>query len=64
MLVLSRKVGEAVYLAKHIKVTVLKISGNQIRIGIEAPKNVSVHRDNIKNIIKEAGNQAKEGALC
>ena len=63
MLILSRKAGDAVYINRHIKVTVLKISGNQVRIGIEAPENISIHRDDIKNIIKEDDNQAREGTL-
>lgn len=61
MLVISRKAGQAVYFDRHIKVTVLQIKGNQIRLGLEAPKNISIYRDNCKNIIKESENQAKDG---
>ena len=45
MLILSRRVGESLIIDQDVKVHVLGVSGNQIRIGIEAPKEVTVHRD-------------------
>lgn len=47
MLVLSRRLDESLIIADDIKITVLGISGNQVRIGIAAPKDVSVHREEI-----------------
>lgn len=47
MLVLSRKLGEKIVIGDNIVVTVVKIDRNQIRIGIEAPQNVPVYREEI-----------------
>lgn len=47
MLVLARKVGEKIVIGKDIEVTVLAIKGDQVRLGIEAPDNVSIHRQEI-----------------
>lgn len=47
MLILSRRVGETLMIGDDVKITILKVSGNQIRIGVEAPKDVSVHREEV-----------------
>jgi carbon storage regulator len=47
MLVLTRRTGEKINIGDDIVVTVLEVRGNQVRIGIEAPRNVSVHRKEI-----------------
>jgi carbon storage regulator len=47
MLVLSRRLGETLMIGDDVKVTVLGISGNQVRVGIAAPKEVSVHREEV-----------------
>jgi carbon storage regulator len=47
MLVLSRKVGESLVIADNIKLTIVKISGNRVRLGIEAPEDVSILRGEI-----------------
>jgi carbon storage regulator len=47
MLVLSRKLGEKIVVGENIVITVVKIDRNQIRIGIEAPQNVPVYREEI-----------------
>ncbi len=52
MLILTRRVGEAVVIGEEVTVTVLGVKGNQVRIGVNAPKTVSVHRDEIYERIK------------
>ncbi len=47
MLILTRRVGETLMIGDDIKVTVLGLNGKQVRIGIEAPKDVAVHREEI-----------------
>jgi carbon storage regulator len=47
MLVLSRRVGEALIIANDIKVEILGVNGNQVRIGVDAPREVPVHREEI-----------------
>ena len=52
MLILTRKVGEALKIGDDVTITVLSVKGHQVRIGIDAPKDVSVHREEIYNRIK------------
>lgn len=47
MLILTRRVGETLMVGDEVSVTVLGVKGNQVRIGINAPKDVSVHREEI-----------------
>lgn len=47
MLILTRKVGESVLIGDDISITVLSVRGNQIKLGVQAPKEVSVHREEI-----------------
>ncbi|REC95532.1 carbon storage regulator CsrA [Kushneria indalinina] len=47
MLILTRRVGETLMVGDEITVTVLGVKGNQVRLGVNAPKNVSVHREEI-----------------
>jgi carbon storage regulator len=51
MLILTRRVGESLVISDDMKVTVLGIKGNQIRIGVSAPRDVAVHREEIYNRI-------------
>ena len=57
MLILTRRVGESVKIDDDITVSVLEIKGNQIRLGVDAPKEVTVHREEIYLRVK-AGEQA------
>ncbi len=52
MLVLSRKLNESIIIDDQIKITVVEIRGDKIRLGIEAPKNVSVHRREVYEAIQ------------
>ena len=47
MLILTRRVGETVMIGNEVTVTVLGVKGNQVRVGVNAPKTVSVHREEI-----------------
>jgi len=58
MLILTRKVGETVIVGNDVTVTVVGVKGNQIRIGISAPKNVSIHREEIYERIRRAQHPA------
>jgi len=59
MLILSRRVGEVIKIGDDIEITILGVHGNQARIGVQAPKEVSVHREEIYDKI-QAGEDKPE----
>lgn len=58
MLVLTRKVGESITIGEHIRVTVIAMKGNQVKLGIEAPADTRVHREEIYARIIEENQKA------
>ena len=54
MLILTRKVGESLLIGDDISLTILNVRGNQVKIGVKAPKDISVHREEIYQRIKQA----------
>lgn len=62
MLILTRKPGEALWIGDGIKVIIIEIKGNQIRVGIEAPSEVRIYREEIWLQIKEENRRAAEAA--
>lgn len=58
MLVLSRRLGETLIIGDNIKIAVLGINGNQVRLGISAPREVSVHREEVYQRIQAEQEQS------
>lgn len=66
MLILTRRVGETLMIGDDVTVTVLGVKGNQVRIGVNAPKDVAVHREEIYERIKrekETGGPPQQGEI-
>ncbi len=49
MLILSRKIGERIVVDGQVKIVILRVSGNRVKLGVVAPQHVSVHREEIQN---------------
>ena len=62
MLILTRKAGETVLIGDDISITVLSVRGNQVKLGVQAPKEVSVHREEIYQRIKQMKDEQLDGS--
>ena len=64
MLILTRRVGETLMIGDDVTVTVLGVKGNQVRIGVNAPKEIPVHREEIYERIKREQEAASQGQVA
>jgi carbon storage regulator len=63
MLILTRRIGESLQIGDNIKITVLSVRGNQIQLGIDAPPEVAVHREEIYERLKREREQGDDKNL-
>lgn len=61
MLVLTRKLGESIAIDDHIKIVVVQIKGKQVRLGIQAPKETKIHREEVYQSIQDQNREAGQG---
>jgi carbon storage regulator len=62
MLVLNRKPGERVMIGDEIEVTVLRVQGNQVKLGIRSPEEIPIHREELyRRIVSDEGNREEVG---
>ncbi len=64
MLVLTRKLGESIAIDDDIRITVVQIKGKQIRLGVEAPKETIVHREEVYLAIQAQNKKAANSSAC
>ena len=63
MLALSRKANESIIIGNDIEITVLEVKGEQVKIGIKAPKSIPVYREEVYQQIKESNKEAATDAV-
>ncbi|NLP35518.1 MAG: carbon storage regulator CsrA [Clostridiales bacterium] len=63
MLALSRKVNESIMIGNNIEITVLEVKGDQVKLGINAPKSIPIHRKEIYVQIQESNKEAAEATI-
>ncbi len=63
MLVLSRKTHETIGIDDSVRVTVVEVRGEKVRLGVEAPKDIGVHREEVWLSMKNESNRTEPGAL-
>jgi carbon storage regulator len=63
MLVLTRKLGESIAIDDHIKIVVVQIKGKQVRLGIKAPKETKIHREEVYKAIQEQNEEASQADI-
>ena len=63
MLVLTRKLGESIAIDDHIKIVVVQIKGKQVRLGIKAPKETKIHREEVYKAIQDQNIQASQADI-
>ncbi len=63
MLVLTRKTGESIQIGDNIEIKVVSIQGDQIKLGIDAPKHIDIHRKEVYLSIQEQNAEASKGIL-
>ena len=64
MLVLSRKRGERIVIGPNIELMIVDICGNRVRLGVDAPRDVSIHRQDVCRRIQDEGHTAVKGDAC
>jgi len=63
MLVLTRKLGESIAIDDHIKIVVVQIKGKQVRLGIKAPKETKIHREEVYRAIQDQNTEASQADM-
>ena len=64
MLVLTRKLGESIAIDDHIKIVVVQIKGKQVRLGIQAPKETKIHREEVYAAIQDQNKESAKGGVA
>jgi len=64
MLVLTRKLGESIAIDDHIKIVVVQIKGKQVRLGIQAPKETKIHREEVYSAIRDQNQESVKSAAA